>query len=221
LISGEEQLDTYHILALPGGFTYGDDIAAGKILATRFRHCLAESITRFIEKGKLILGICNGFQALVKAGFLPGFPDRSDPEVTLTYNDSNKFEARWITLECRSPLSPLAKVGERFFLPVAHGEGKFVTKGKAARKRLASADQIVFRYIDPWGGPCSYPHNPNGSEDDIAGICDPTGRILGLMPHPERYVERFQHPRWTRQMLDNEGDGLKMFRRAIRYTKAF
>jgi len=212
-------LDEHQILALPGGFSYGDDIASGKILANELLTRLADPLKKFVDDGKLILGICNGFQVLVKTGLLPGpFSRDVEQTVTLTFNDSNKFEDRWIHLRADSAKSPFVSKGQVITLPIAHGEGKFVAKDDATLDAIRTNDQVVFRYVDAGGnagGP--YPINPNGSVDDIAGICDETGRVLGLMPHPERHLLPVQHPRWTREGLKPEGDGMPMFRNAVEY----
>lgn len=224
LINRQGALDEYHILALPGGFTYGDDIAAGKILANELRYKLIGDIKRFIAAGKLIIGICNGFQILVKAGLLPG-NDRLKQEASLVINDSGKFEDRWVYLKSpgqgvtRSPVECVWTKGlpQIIYLPVAHGEGKFVTRDKMVLERIKKNGQIIFQYCDEGGRLCSYPGNPNGSVDNIAGICDESGRILGLMPHPERHITFLQHPRWTEKK--SLGDGLQIFRNSVEYAK--
>lgn len=214
-------LSDYHILALPGGFSYGDDIASGRILANELRLNLAEDIKRFITDGKLIIGICNGFQIMVKAGILPG-PIRMDAhqDVTLTLNDSAKFEARWVRLKTCGK-SPWTKgMGDVVYMPVAHGEGKFMARDAAVLKDLKENDQVVFKYCDAQGKTGKYPINPNGSNDDIAGICDRTGQILGLMPHPERFFQFTQYPSWTRlEKKSKYGDGAKIFENGVKYVK--
>jgi phosphoribosylformylglycinamidine synthase len=207
-------LDRFQVLALPGGFSYGDDLGAGKVLANELRSHLAEPLARFLERGGLVIGICNGFQVLVKAGLLPGGAARA----TLAANRSGRFEARWVWLEATSDRTPFLRKGDRLHLPCAHGEGRFVAGGEAALGALEAAGQVVLRYVDRDGRPGPYPVNPNGSEADIAGVCDPTGRIFGLMPHPERHVEFHHHPRWTREGRGpgDEGDGLGVFRNAVR-----
>ena len=211
-------LDEHQILALPGGFSYGDDIAAGKILANELRTALADRLAKFVTDGKLIIGICNGFQVLAKAGLLPRLHgDRI--QATLTGNDSGRFEDRWVHLGAERSPCVFVDPGDRLYLPVAHAEGKFV----ADRKVLAALEKnglIVVRYVGPDGARgAGYPWNPNGSLEDIAGICDPTGRIFGLMPHPERHVEPTQHPRWTREGLKPEGDGVRVFRNAVEFAR--
>jgi phosphoribosylformylglycinamidine synthase len=209
-------LQRYQIFVVPGGFTYGDDVAAGKILANQLRHFLADPIRRFRDADKLILGICNGFQALLKAGLiLP--PDETGPLATLTGNTSGRFEDRWIHLQANPSRCPFLKDYDRLHLPVAHGEGNFVCRAPWILKGLEQTGQVVLRYVDAEGRPGSYPVNPNGSQGEVAGLCDATGRVLGLMPHPERHVLPTQHPRWTREGLAAEGDGLRVFRNAVQY----
>jgi len=212
-------LAEYQILALPGGFSYGDDIAAGKIHANELRMKLGDQLKQFVDAGKLVIGICNGFQVLVKTGLLPGpFSREAEQIVTLTFNDSNKFEDRWIYLRADSDKSPFIRKGQMLELPIAHGEGKFLTKDDATLDAIRTNGQVVFRYVNANGEAGQpYPVNPNGSADDIAGICDTTGRVLGLMPHPERHCLPTQHPRWTREGLKPEGDGMQMFRNAAKY----
>ncbi len=221
----EMRLRDYHILAIPGGFTYGDDIASGKILANELKYKLAGELEKFIRDGKLIIGICNGFQVLVKAGLLPGKDGMGEElEVTLTTNDSARYEDRWVYL--KSPQSTVHSpqnkcvwtqgLNEIIYLPAAHGEGKFVPKDDKVLKRLWTNGQVVFRYVDQHGRTAGFPWNPNGSVDNIAGICDNTGRIFGLMPHPERHIFPTQHPRWSRKEAKGEGGGVKIFRNGVK-----
>lgn len=235
LVSGEKELKDYHILAIPGGFTYGDDIASGKILANELRYNLEDEVEHFIKEGKLIIGICNGFQVLVKAGFLPNLSGEFKIEATLTFNDSARFEDRWAYLKTADSKCVWTKAPpeEIIYLPVAHGEGKFIAKDSTVLKLLDSEGLVVFRYVDKDANYGGYPVNPNGSQDNIAGICDQTGRIFALMPHPERYIDYTQHPRWTRlrvsgdskkiafggQVLKKEGDGLWIFKNGVEYAK--
>jgi len=223
-VSAEESFDRYQILALPGGFSYGDDIASGRIFANELKHKLSEEIKKFIADGKLIIGICNGFQILVKSGFLPGNSELRQ-EVSLILNDSAKFEDRWVYLrtmshELRATHCVWTKgLPKIIYLPVAHGEGKFVVKDKEALRRLKKNGQIVFQYCDAQGRPSGYPDNPNGSMEDIAGICDDTGRILGLMPHPERHAYFEQHPNWTGRKNKKPGDGFQVFKNGVEYAR--
>jgi phosphoribosylformylglycinamidine synthase subunit PurQ / glutaminase len=222
LIKREVALNDYHILAMPGGFSYGDDIASGRILANELRIGLAEDIRRFIGDGKLAIGICNGFQILVKTGFLPG-PLKSEgdhQDATLTLNDSAKFESRWTCLKTSGKGPWLEGLKGVLHLPVAHGEGKFVARDRSVLERLKSGNQIAFTYCDPTGNEAGYPVNPNGSTENIAGITDSTGQILGLMPHPERHFFFTQHPAWTRMKRTGDyGDGAKLFENGVRYIR--
>ena len=207
-------LAQFQILVIPGGFAYGDDVAAGKILANQLSVFLADELRRFRDREKLILGICNGFQALLKAGLvLP--PDDDGPLATLAHNESGKFEDRWIHLQANPGKCPFLQGYERFELPVAHGEGNFICREEWILKGLEQTGQIVLRYVDRDGRPGGYPVNPNGSQAHVAGVSDLTGRVLGLMPHPERHVLPTHHPRWTREGLKAEGDGLRLFRNAV------
>jgi phosphoribosylformylglycinamidine synthase subunit PurQ / glutaminase len=216
LVESPSALDSFQILTLPGGFSYGDDLGAGRILATRIATTLGEELRRFHDRGGLILGICNGFQVLVRSGFLPGGSTHS--AATLAANESGRFEDRWVTLLPRPGLSPFVTFSDPIELPVAHGEGRFLMSDPAAADALERAGQVVLQYGGSDSLPTQeFPANPNGSAHAIAGICDPTGRIFGLMPHPERYIEPWHHPRWTRRngSLPN-GDGLRIFESAVR-----
>jgi len=227
LFNGEIQLSDYHILAIPGGFTYGDDIESGRLLANELRLKLGSDICRFIGDRKLIIGICNGFQVLVKSGILPGPLDKkevmahdSSQKATLTNNDSGKFEDRWSYLKIQGKSVWTEGLGEVVYYPVAHAQGKFVPLDRSVLKRLNKNGQIAFRYCNSDGEKPQYPENPNGSIEDIAGIIDATGRILGLMPHPERHFLFTQHPSWTR--LNNNGrygQGAKIFENGVAYVK--
>jgi phosphoribosylformylglycinamidine synthase I len=209
-------LHGFQILTIPGGFTYGDDVAAGKILANQLAHFLGDAIRKFRDAGKLILGICNGFQAILKAGLLVP-PDDEGPVATLSYNAHGRFEDRWIHLQAQPGNCPFLTGIERLHLPVAHGEGRFVCRESWLLEGLSQAGQVVLRYVDEDGKPGDFPVNPNGSHGHVAGICDATGRVFGLMPHPENHVLPTQHPRWTRRGLASEGDGLAVFRNAVRF----
>jgi phosphoribosylformylglycinamidine synthase len=217
LIAKENNLKDYQILAIPGGFTYGDDIAAGKILANEIRYKLAGEIKNFINEGKLIIGVCNGFQILTKAGLLPGNRDFKQ-ETSLIINDSGRFEDRWVYLKIQKCIWT-KDLPEIIYLPVAHGEGKFVTRDNTVLERLRKNGQVVLQYCDEKGRLLDYPYNPSGSVDNIAGISDETGRILGLMPHPERHIEFMQHPRWMGLKNRKQGDGLQIFRNGVEYAK--
>src|SRR5262249_8799653 len=209
-------LHRYQVLAIPGGFTYGDDVAAGKILANQLACFLGDALRRFRDNEKLILGICNGFQVLLKAPLLVP-PDEDGPVATLAHNESGKFDDRWVHLQAHGKRSPFLQGVDRLYLPIAHGEGRFVCRTDWELQGLIQTEQAALRYVDANGNPGGYPINPNGSQGDSAGLCDPTGRVLGLMPHPERHVLPTQHPRWTREGLQGEGDGLVLFRNAVRF----
>ncbi len=214
-----KNLLNYQIIVLPGGFTYGDDISAGKILANEIKYTMKEKILKFLAKGNLILGICNGFQVLVKCGILPGNEGYFQPQtVSLVTNDSERFEDRWVHLKVYPERSVFTRGIDRIItLPVAHAEGKFVVKNKETLKAIEK--QIVFQYVNERGEADGYPYNPNGSVMNIAGIADKTGRVLGLMPHPERHISYLQHPLHTRMELNSEGDGLKIFENAVNYFR--
>lgn len=223
LFEGQVHLTDYHILAIPGGFSYGDDIESGRILANELQVYLGKAIAQFIKDGKLIIGICNGFQVLVKAGILPGPFSGNGKEslkTTLTFNDSNKFEDRWTYLKGDGSCVWTENLKEIVYFPVAHAEGKFVAQDNKILKQLADNNQIVFRYCSKEGRSPKYPENPNGSTDDIAGITDKTGRVLGLMPHPERHFLFYNHPFWTRLKSNGKyGDGAKIFENGVNYVK--
>ena len=213
-----ERLAEFSILALPGGFSYGDDLGAGTVLGNELLTLLRQALDDFIDSGKLVIGICNGFQVLTRTGLLPALV-RWRQQVTLTQNDSHKFEDRWVWLKAPATRCVLVEEGEFIYLPVAHAEGKFVAADQDVFASLKDNGQIIYRYTDPAGRPAPYPWNPNGSTDDVAGICDPTGRVIGMMPHPERHCLPIHHPRWTREGLKEEGDGLRIFRRAVRFAR--
>ena len=214
LLTRKKTLMDYHILAIPGGFSYGDDIAAGILLANEIRYKLIDSITEFVKNNGLIIGICNGFQVLVRSGLLPQIKS-SKQEASLTSNSSAKFECRWTKLKTDPSCCGFTpNLPKQIYLPVAHAEGRFIASNETL-DQLEINGQVVFRYASS-----NYPENPNGSERNIAGICDPTGRIMGLMPHPERYLSRYSHPRWTRENLPEEGDGLSFFRNAVNYVSS-
>ena len=217
LVSGKNTLDNFSILALPGGFSYGDDIASGKIFANQLRFKLVDSLRKFIADGKLIIGICNGFQILVKSGILPG-GTQLNQTASLIINDSGKFESRWVYLKSSSSNCVWTKGLEKIvYLPVAHGEGKFVVSDKQLLNQLQKNNQIVFQYSDASGRVTGYPDNPNGSINNIAGISDETGRVFGLMPHPERYICAAQHPR--KDQLKNTADGLEIIKNGVNFIK--
>ena len=225
LLRGERRLEEFQILTIPGGFSFADSLGAGKLLANELSYRLRGPLHRFVEEGGLILGICNGFQALCKAGLLP--------EATLFFNDSGRFECRWVTLKPvnRGTCLWTQSIDHPIELPVAHGEGKFVPLSEGALHRFWTKDQVVFQYASPKvgsteasaelsralaevGSEPTYPFDPNGSVDHIAGLCNEEGTVFGLMPHPERHVLPWQHPRFRREQR-GEADGLAIFRNAI------
>ena len=216
LIRHEQRLSDYQIMVIPGGFTYGDDIAAGKVLANELRLKLGEDVQRFIEAGGLILGICNGFQVLVKAGFLPEPSNGGLPGLTLAANDSGKFECRWVHLGVNQDSPCVFTRGmDRMYLPVAHGEGKVVVEPEVLPEL-----NVVLYYADEHGNiEAGYPYNPNGSVGNIAGICDDSGRVFALMPHPERHIRGTQHPQWTGLGAKKYGDGFQIFLNAVKWAE--
>ena len=220
LIDGKISLHNYHILAFPGGFSFGDDIASGKVLASKFKTHLWDDLKKFTDDGKLVIGICNGFQIIVKMGLLP--ESEGVQTATLSHNDSGKFEDRWVNMAAnkKSPCV-FTKGVDKIYLPIRHGEGKFIPKDSNFLKNIEKNNLVVFRYTDKKGNPAkTYPENPNGSINSIAGVCDKTGRIFGLMPHPEAFCHPTNHPQWTRaKQLPKEGEGLIIFKNAINYAK--
>lgn len=214
-----EKMNSYNIIALPGGFAYGDDIVSGKILAIELTSFFASELQDFIErKDTAIIGVCNGFQVLVRTGLLP-FREIGAVRVSLTNNDSGHFECRWVNLKIENSICKFVKglVGRVVSYPVAHGEGKFFANNETI-KTIEQARIVVFRYVDEKGNPTDeYPKNPNGALNAIGGICDTTGRILGLMPHPECFVRREQHPNWRRGNI--KVDGLPLFENIVKFVE--
>jgi phosphoribosylformylglycinamidine synthase I len=223
LLENKRLFAEYQILCIPGGFSYGDDLAAGRILGSQLRCHLEAELREFKEAGKLILGICNGFQILTKSGVLLDDVTGSDgtrgPAATLTTNDSGRYEDRWVWLQNNSPKCVFFAGIESMYLPVAHAEGKFVPRDERVLAELTAAGQVALRYrpAPGKGEQIAYPENPNGAIANVASICDPTGRVCGLMPHPERHIDRTHHPRWTRGEGSEHGDGLKVFQNAVGY----
>ena len=221
-VKEKKNLAFYQIMAIPGGFSYGDDLGAGKILSLELMLWLQDEIKRFIDKGGLILGICNGFQVLVKTGILPDLS--FSQTVTLTDNDSHRFEDRWVYLKVEGRGSRvkgfediwLRDLPEIINLPVAHGEGKFYAE-KDILDKIENNGRVALRYSDSQGGETGYPLNPNGSLNSIAGICDVSGKILGLMPHPERCIFKHHLPFWKEK--EAIPFGLKIFKNAVSYFK--
>ena len=231
LLAGRVKLEDYHFLNLAGGFLDGDDLGSAKAGANRLLHApvagggasLAEQIRQFIKDGKLIMGVCNGFQLMVKMGLLPAMQQDSQQQTcTLTHNDCGRFVDRWTYLQVDGDSPCIYTQGlTGIYLPVRHGEGKFVVDSDATLEAIEAEHLAPLRYADAEFHPTmDYPGNPNGSIKAIAGICDPTGRLFGLMPHPEAYVHYTQHPRWTREELPEEGMGLWLYQNAIKYVRA-
>jgi phosphoribosylformylglycinamidine synthase subunit PurQ / glutaminase len=236
LLEKPQLLSDYQVLCIPGGFSYGDDIGAGVIFSRQLRGALSGAIGEFLTADKLVLGICNGFQVLLKAGILPAggtaWPpnDGELPEATLTWNNNGKYTAIWVKLAGGNSKSVFLRDIDSIDLPVAHAEGRIVPRDESVLTRWAEQGQIAFRYrarketpqlaaVGAGGNEplLPYPENPNGSIANIAGLCDPTGRVLGLMPHPERFLFATQHPQWTRKRLTGDGDGRKIFQNAVDY----
>ena len=217
LVSGAKKLTDYQILVFAGGFSYGDDLGAGKVQASELVMKLSDDLALYIERGGLMMGICNGFQIMVKAGILPGpLASGMGQTATLTNNDSGRFECRWTYLAANKKSRCLFTQGiDLIYAPVAHGEGKFV----APPEVMENVDAALY-YADADGNPCTtYPDCPSGSLRGIAGITDTTGRIFGLMPHPEDNIHNQHHPRWTRGEAELAGSGLKIFHNAVDWVK--
>jgi phosphoribosylformylglycinamidine synthase len=255
LLEDPARLKQYQILCIPGGFSYGDDIGSGVIFSRHLRGRLGEALGEFLQRDTLILGICNGFQVLLKAGILPGGqwppPAAVDFPATLTWNLNGKYTALWTKLKVAGGNNVFLKGIDEIELPVAHGEGRIVPRDPSVIEQWKAQGQVVLQYT--WreasrramagavaataGGAATFgglsnevnasngdpdallpfPHNPNGSTANIAGLSDPTGRVLGLMPHPERFLFATQHPQWTRRKLSGEGAGMQIFRNAVEY----
>lgn len=214
---GERKISDYRALVIPGGFSYGDDISAGKVLANEIKHNLWEDIKFFIERGRPVIGICNGFQVLVKGGILPWYGKQV---VTLGWNDSARFEDRWVYLRVNTESSPLLTgMPPIIKLPVAHAEGKFIPEDDSVLKKIEDNNLVPFRYCDPEGNLAGYPYNPNGSVGNIAGLTSEGGLVIGMMPHPERAVLRYLYPDWHRERREkNEyGDGFLFFKNIVEY----
>jgi phosphoribosylformylglycinamidine (FGAM) synthase-like amidotransferase family enzyme len=212
LIDRPERLETYDILAFPGGFSFGDHLGSGKVFAHMFRKTLKDKLTRFVESGKLIIGICNGFQVLVKMGVLPNLGGGWEQEVSLIHNDSGVFEDSWVRVRFNQESPCIWTEGlSEIDLPIRHGEGRFVTASPEVREVLERRNLIAVRYAD---------RNPNGSEGAVAGITDPTGRILGLMPHPEAYRISENHPDWRRNPAGPDTVfGVKILENGVNYVR--
>ena len=232
LLYGEVRLDDFHFLNLTGGFLDGDDLGSDKAQANRLKYArvtggeehLVDQFLRFINDGKLILGVCNGFQLMVKMGLLPAFGgEYLNQTATLTFNDCGRFQDRWVYLR-NNPASPSVftqGIGRGIYLPIRHGEGKFQVESEQVLDRIETLNLAVLKYSDSdYCAPTmEFPLNPNGSLNAIAGLCNETGRLMGLMPHPEAFLHRTNHPRWTREELPEQGDGLLLFRNAADFVR--
>jgi phosphoribosylformylglycinamidine synthase len=233
LIRGDVRLADFEILAFGGGFSWGDDHGAGVIQALKLKNNIGKDLLEFVDAGKLVIGICNGFQALVNLGLLPGLDrDYTRRSVAITYNDCGNFRDQWVRLvpDADSPCVFTKGLGVSDY-PVRHGEGKVVADPDVI-ERLVANHQVVFRYADESGVPANgtFPANPNGAVDDIAGICDPTGRIFGLMPHPEAYNHFCNHPDWPRQkaaakrlgqsLEETMITGIRLFENGVNYIQS-
>jgi phosphoribosylformylglycinamidine synthase subunit PurQ / glutaminase len=220
LITTPELLRLYHIIGFPGGFSFGDHIGSGKVFGGLFKKKLKQSLDSFIESGGLVIGICNGFQVLVKMGILPNLAGNWTQEVSLIHNDSGKFEDRWVLLNI-DPASPCiwTRGISRIEAPVRHGEGKFIISDKTIETSILDNHLATATYVARDGGAdVTYPDDPNGSVHHIAGICDATGRVFGLMPHPEAFIFPENHPRWQRENI-TRGEGLKIFENGVAYCR--
>ncbi len=213
------RLDGYGVLVFAGGFSYGDDLAAGRVWGADLRSRLGEALRAHVARGGLILGVCNGFQVLVESGLFEPDAEPHERSIALFANASSHYECRWVTLEVEESRCTWLHAGDRMPVPVAHGEGRFAVESDAALERLRANGQIVLTYVNEAGDsgePVGYPANPNGAVGDVAGICDPTGRVVGLMPHPERNLDPWNHPRWTRLPgRRTEGEGLAFYRALV------
>jgi len=227
--SNTRKLEDYHVLMIPGGFSAGDYVRAGAIFSARIRSSIGKELERFVEEGYPVLGICNGFQIMVEIGLLPGLSETMTdrPEAVLATNDSDKFECRPTILKhvkkTKRVFTETMGFGELFTIPSAHAEGKFVLpedRQDEMLEEMQSNDQIVFQYVKPNGSRAEYPFNPNGSIMDIAGITNPAGNVMGMMPHPERVFSRSTSPDWTRNTYispDERGDGWHIFSSLLDY----
>jgi phosphoribosylformylglycinamidine synthase subunit PurQ / glutaminase len=244
VLESPQVLSDFQVLCVPGGFSYGDDIASGRIFGVQLQHHLADAMQQFKAAGKLILGVCNGFQALAKCGLLCGGDSDRETGVTLAWNVSRKFEDRWVNLAAIGSQCVFLAGISHMYLPVAHGEGRFFVRDDRVLSNLQQRSQLPLRYVScsashqtpekqasgapsasvdsvrtDFDQPVAYPDNPNGSLANVAGMCDETGRVFGLMPHPERHIDPTQHPRWTRGEAGEVGDGLRLFQNAVQFFR--
>jgi phosphoribosylformylglycinamidine synthase I len=220
LFKNKSEFRKTHIIVFPGGFSYGDDIAAGKVWATELKYFYFDRLQKFIERENLIIGICNGFQVLVKLGLLPAMHGKREQTASLICNDSGRYEDRWVYLKTRKSRSVIIRnVDKPIHIPVAHAEGKFITSNEKMLKQLFAEEQVVFQYVSAKGTLAGYPANPNGSLRNIAGICDSTGQVLGMMPHPERAILHTHYPNWRRSDHDAFLTGTTIINGALEYVR--
>lgn len=229
LFSGQEKLENYQILAVPGGFSYGDDTGSGNGLANKIRNNLMDEILAFTQQDKLIIGICNGFQILTNLGLIPSTDLKYERQSVLMHNNTARLECRWVNVKMTSQKCVWTRDIDTLHLPISHGEGNFYCSPEVL-DTMKKQDQITFKYVDENGAPANgqWPINPNGALEDIAGICDPTGKIFGLMPHPERFNSFTNEEGWEIKKekliregkpLPKDGAGIKIFQNAISYFK--
>ena len=235
VLHGRVSIHDFDILNFPGGFSFGDDLGSGVVLANKLRYrqtgdagrTLLSDIREFVAAGKFVLGICNGFQVLVKLGLLPNLGGDVTPEVTLTHNASGRYEDRWVRLKVNPESnSPFLKGLDTLAVPVRHGEGRLIIQGEETLAEIEARALNCLAYTDFDGSPTDvYPHNPNGADLNCAGLTDTTGQVFGLMPHPEAFLSLYNHPDWARRKRQNpnlseEGDGLKLFRNIVAHVQS-
>jgi len=226
LLAAPERLDRFAIVAVPGGFSYGDDISSGRVLAQEMKARLGDRILRFVERGGLVLGICNGFQVLVRLGLLPCTRGRLEEEVTLTHNLSNHYECRWVTLRTEKSRCTFLPAGLTLRWPAAHGEGRLIARDATLQRLLLDEGYAAVRYVDETGQPTEkYPQNPNGAPLGFAGLTNATRRVRGVMPHPDGSYLPTHMPSWRRALLERgelplDGDGMVVFREMVKVAAA-
>ncbi len=229
VIDQPARLGDFQIIIIPGGFSYGDDLGAGRIFAAQIERHLLDGLRERVARGALLLGICNGFQVLVKTGLLPAGGERGGNNgrrtCSITYNEPRGFQDRWVRLRAGESKCAFLEPGETFDMPIAHGEGRVVFAHLKDLQQVESAGGVALRYVpantnaDGHDASADLPYNPNGSVADIAGLCDSSGRVFGLMPHPDRFIDWTQHPCWTRLPAQAAGDGLRLFQRAVAHFR--
>lgn len=221
LLENPGLLDDYQVLCIPGGFSYGDDVGAGVVFASELKHRMGEAMQSFLQRDTLTLGICNGFQVLLKSGILPGGETTEEPPATLTWNANGRYTDLWVNLKSCSDKNVFLKGIDTLESPIAHAEGRFTVRDESIITAWENAGQVALRYATTDGDApntvLDYPANPNGAVQNIAGLGDPTGRVLGLMPHPERFLFATQHPQWTRREERGDGAGKRIFQNAVDY----